>query len=243
MKTKDAFAVNLLLVHAYDYHFFERLGKGFYGVEYDDKIEKSFNSLVTNINSHVKPYPYIYDEDVLDIYVNEAMKALKEFDYARVNFIKDCMNQMLENIKAYKEKIRRHCERLDRYSKKWLEKISSDETLTAKQIRLKTLRVGKLSRNYYEVLGDVNYLGYLIKERIKKIENSSEKVTQGIFATRLREARIEAGYTQKDLATKLGMTQGGYTQYENVGREPTLSNLVYLARILNRSTDWLLGMT
>ena len=62
------------------------------------------------------------------------------------------------------------------------------------------------------------------------------------FAVRLRQARKEARLTQAQLAAQIGMTQGGYTQYENAGREPSLSTLAKLSRILKRPTDWLLGL-
>lgn len=63
-----------------------------------------------------------------------------------------------------------------------------------------------------------------------------------VFGKRLKQARKAAGLTQAKLAEKIGMTQGGYTQYENVGREPSFTTLVALARVLNVSVDWLLGL-
>lgn len=62
------------------------------------------------------------------------------------------------------------------------------------------------------------------------------------FSDRLRQARKEARLTQASLAAKIGMTQGGYTLYENAGREPSLATLAKLSRILKRPTDWLLGL-
>ena len=62
------------------------------------------------------------------------------------------------------------------------------------------------------------------------------------FATRLRIARKVAGLTQTLLAKKIGMTQSGYTNYENAIREPTLLTLKSLSQALDVSVDWLLGL-
>lgn len=61
-----------------------------------------------------------------------------------------------------------------------------------------------------------------------------------IFAKRLLKARKTAGYTQAQLAEKIGMTQGGYTAYERCRREPKLATIVKLAEVLDRPISWFL---
>ncbi len=51
------------------------------------------------------------------------------------------------------------------------------------------------------------------------------------------------GYTQREVAKFLGMTQPSYIRYENGKSEPSLENLVKLADIFDVSTDYLLGRT
>ena len=63
------------------------------------------------------------------------------------------------------------------------------------------------------------------------------------FSQRLKSARISKNYTQKDMAERLGTTQGAYQKWESGGREPNLETIVKLAKILDTSTDVLLGIT
>ena len=60
---------------------------------------------------------------------------------------------------------------------------------------------------------------------------------------RLKQARTDAGLTQKDMAERLCVTQQAYQKIE-VGKttDMKISTLVKLCRILNVSPNWLLGL-
>ncbi len=58
-----------------------------------------------------------------------------------------------------------------------------------------------------------------------------------------KEARKEAGYTQKQLSELLGISQQSYSDYENERTFPDKVTLLKLAECLNVSTDYLLGRT
>ena len=62
-----------------------------------------------------------------------------------------------------------------------------------------------------------------------------------IFRERLLEQRKLYGYTQRDMAERLGISQPSYVRYENGTSEPTQENLVKIADIFDVSTDYLLG--
>ena len=62
-----------------------------------------------------------------------------------------------------------------------------------------------------------------------------------IFLERLLEQRKLYGYTQRDMAERLGISQPSYVRYENGTSEPTQENLVKIADIFDVSTDYLLG--
>ncbi len=63
------------------------------------------------------------------------------------------------------------------------------------------------------------------------------------FAVRLRELRIEKGVNQILLAEKLQVSKGIISFWENGLREPTLTNLIAIAKFFNVSLDFLAGLT
>ena len=62
-----------------------------------------------------------------------------------------------------------------------------------------------------------------------------------IFRERLKNERKAAGYTQADMAERLGIKQPSYIRYENGTSEPSLETLCQLADIFDVSVDYLLG--
>ena len=63
------------------------------------------------------------------------------------------------------------------------------------------------------------------------------------FPVRLQEVREERGFSKKQLADILQITSRAYQYYEEGKREPPYDRLVALARELNVSIDYLLGLT
>ena len=64
-----------------------------------------------------------------------------------------------------------------------------------------------------------------------------------LFSERLKKARKEKGFLQREIAEMLGVRQGSYTHWETGTREPNFKTLVSLAKYLSVSTDYLLGVT
>lgn len=63
------------------------------------------------------------------------------------------------------------------------------------------------------------------------------------FSERLKKLRKDAGLTQVDVASKLGISQPAYASWERGVKKPTQENLVKLSKILYVSVDYLLGNT
>ena len=61
------------------------------------------------------------------------------------------------------------------------------------------------------------------------------------FSERLKELRKQAHLTQVELASKLGIVQSSYADWERGKKKPTQDNLVKIAQILNVSVDYLVG--
>ena len=58
---------------------------------------------------------------------------------------------------------------------------------------------------------------------------------------KIKEARLNKGLSQKDLASALSVPANTLSNWENGKREPDHATLVKLADILNVTTDYLLG--
>lgn len=61
-----------------------------------------------------------------------------------------------------------------------------------------------------------------------------------MFNKRLRETRMKCGFTQQNMADKLGISLNAYQKYEQAERSPSLDCLVAIADIFDTSTDYLL---
>lgn len=61
------------------------------------------------------------------------------------------------------------------------------------------------------------------------------------FGNTLKELRQKAGMTQKDLASKVGVTKSVISYYELSERSPSPEMLMKLAAVFHVSTDFLLG--
>lgn len=57
----------------------------------------------------------------------------------------------------------------------------------------------------------------------------SELEWMDIFGDNLRDILIEQGYTQKDLAESIGVTEATVSRYINKERMPTVTNLINMS--------------
>lgn len=64
-----------------------------------------------------------------------------------------------------------------------------------------------------------------------------------IYKERIKQIRQARGYSQEQLAERLGTSQPHYHRYENGKTEIPASRIADICRIFNVSADWLLGLT
>ena len=63
------------------------------------------------------------------------------------------------------------------------------------------------------------------------------------FGERLKTLRLEAGLSQPQLASALGVSNGIISIWENNVNEPKISYLLRICQIFHVSADYLLGLT
>lgn len=56
----------------------------------------------------------------------------------------------------------------------------------------------------------------------------------------LKKLRLNCGFTEKDIAKKLGVAVSTISAYENNSRKPSCENLIKLAKLYGVSIDYLL---
>lgn len=66
---------------------------------------------------------------------------------------------------------------------------------------------------------------------------------ENIFGERLKELRRERGVGQVELAKGIGVSNGIISLWEHGLREPTLNNLVAIAKYFGVSADYLVGLS
>lgn len=64
-----------------------------------------------------------------------------------------------------------------------------------------------------------------------------------IFGMRIRQLRKNKGYTQQQLAQKLGVSTSAVGMYEQGRREPDNNLLSKLCSVLDTTTDYLIGIS
>lgn len=62
------------------------------------------------------------------------------------------------------------------------------------------------------------------------------------FGSNLKTLRLREGWTQAQLAQKLGITKSVISTYETGLRLPSYDILIHIAKIFKVSTDYLLGL-
>ncbi|ETA80001.1 helix-turn-helix domain-containing protein [Youngiibacter fragilis] len=64
-----------------------------------------------------------------------------------------------------------------------------------------------------------------------------------MFSERLKTSRKEVGLTQVELAEILKVSNGTVGMWETGKREPKFDAMAHLSRVLNKSVDYLLGLS
>lgn len=65
---------------------------------------------------------------------------------------------------------------------------------------------------------------------------------ENVFKTRLKELCQEKELGQTELANALGVSKGIISLWENGLREPSMNNLMQIAKYFNVTTDYLVGL-
>lgn len=150
-----------------------------------------------------------------------------------------------EELKAFRNKIIRHGERLLKYHmtlSKDVARLEEDEYWFS-FYKPRSKRTVDLSEQYTVIARKLIETEEIISGLIYNLDQCQRGYYIKIFATRLREARKAAGLTQAQLAAQIGLKRNTYSFYEQARNEPNVSLLAILSKELNRSPNWFLGLS
>ena len=77
----------------------------------------------------------------------------------------------------------------------------------------------------------------MAKDRYLKFKEEKKKV----FSSRLKELRLQHGFSQEELAEQIGIKRNSYSDWENGKCKPSYEKLEKIADFFGVSLDWLFG--
>ena len=79
-----------------------------------------------------------------------------------------------------------------------------------------------------------------MRPKTKQPKAARQEVIIMTFGEKLKNARLDAGYTQEELAARLTVSRAAIAKWESDRGMPDVTNLKALAEVLNVSTDYML---
>ena len=176
-------------------------------------------------------FDFPMDDTLTDSEIIEVMKqaAIKAFERDNLSAYQDKRIRLVLRNSAvifFLRRLLKHCKRLGRFKEKFGGSARLDE----------------LVHKYSGIMNDAEPVNKALYDALIYIDDVTFP-NKKIFKERLREARLTSSKTQQELAQMLGLGQSSYSAYELGSKEPSLTTLVKISKILNRSLDWLLGLT
>ena len=136
--------------------------------------------------------------------------------------------------------------------KKGLTQQEVAELLNVERVTYTKWELGNSNPNYENLsmlacIFDVS-IDYLLgdyleisKERYLKLKKQKEEEKKNLFSVRLKELRLQHGFSQEELAEKIGIKQNSYSDWEHGKCKPNYEKLEKIADFFGVSLDWLFG--
>jgi len=145
-----------------------------------------------------------------------------------------------DNLFQWRQRLNRHGDRLGKYSAILGRLIATTDDDALKP---KSARVNALSERYAAIAKTIIDAEKKATVMRDQVDVAQRNYCLKIFARRLKETRKSLRMTQRAFGEIFGLSQRGYSDYEQSLREPSTSMLKILARISNRPVGWFLDGT
>ena len=157
----------------------------------------------------------------------EILQSLKAADDDSID---DMENKLViikathERLGQYERLIDKHTKRCDRYNKR---------KAAALGVTLSELKRFAPTLEYFTTSLDCIELADKLVKHYYELEKQIQERYRKEFSLRLRQARIAAGLTQRQLGELIQISPNGYSQYESGRREPSLPTLSRLLKVFS----------
>ncbi|MCY7083790.1 helix-turn-helix domain-containing protein [Streptococcus oralis] len=87
-------------------------------------------------------------------------------------------------------------------------------------------------------------IDFLLSEYLEMSKETYLKLKEekkNLFSVRLKELRLQHGFSQEELAEQIGIKQNSYSDWENGKCKPNYEKLEKIADFFGVSLDWLFG--
>lgn len=132
--------------------------------------------------------------------------------------------------------------------KKGLTQQEVADLIHVDRVRITNWENGKREPNFEKLsmlacIFDVS-IDFLLSENLEISKETYLKLKEekkNLFSVRLKELRLQHGFSQEELAEKIGIKQNSYSDWENGKCKPNYEKLEKLADFFGVSLDWLFG--
>lgn len=151
------------------------------------------------------------------------------------------VNELAEKLKLYLVRIKKHVEKVeklrDRYAVRAIDlKLLDGDKNQLTSLEEKYRRAHYIRERYLKIVEELRGLYHArVTYEMEKNEAGLGYFYRKRFASKLKTIRRKKKLSQADLGRLLGISQSGITSYESSQREPTLSMLNKMARVLDVS--------
>lgn len=184
-----------------------------------------------------------FDADKSDEEILQDLSLAEDDSLSTIESKHETLNEIFNRLSQLRILAINHSNnRLEKYRKAIQKKI--DAAPISESLKEKYNREQRLATSYILTIPSYITDKMELAEKIwRELETRLQEIYRENFAERLKQARLKANLSRKELGDTINLSPNGYGQYESARREPSLTSLIRLSRILNVSADWLIGIT
>ena len=164
------------------------------------------------------------------------LEILFEISFNEFTPIEEASKKLMQNeliassLELYEKRIWKHLHKLLRLDGK-------DPCENSIYYSIGNGKLSELINSYILVHHVINFFHMELKNAVIRLRKAMKAEIVKNFGKNLKNLRASKGFTQVGFAEKLGISQSGVAAYENGSREPGLTMLCTIARILGVSMN------